>query len=724
MKPIFRFFAERHILANLLTIMVILLGLNTLLTIKRDIYPKVDFGQLTIITRYPGASPEDVEFNVTNKIERELKSVIGLDNVSSISMENVSVINAIIDIDAGDQEKVKSEIREAVARVTDFPPEVTESPRIVELYSTMFAVIEVGLSGEIPYRDLREHARLFEKKLKEVPGVADLDRVGWRAREIRVEVSPDEIADFQIPIREIIAAIQGRNIRGTAGSFESYTSERDLVTLAQFRDPREVGNVIVRSSFEGPLVRISDLAIVRDDFEDERVLSRMNGKAAISFRVTINESADVMRTCDAVKELIERERGNLPEEVEILYVNDLSRIVRSSFEVLLNNGLIGLLLVIIILPIFLTFRTAFWVAMGIPISLLGAIFLLPLFGAYLDTVLFTGLILVIGIIVDDAIIVAENVSSWRERGHPPLEAAVEGLHEVFRPVVTTVLTTFLVFAPMFFLPGLFGKYLIVIPLAISLALFVSLAESLELNPGDWNPMFGLGQVLLWNRRYDEAEVFLEKAISILPEVGDPYRELALLQLLRNGDRQESARVLNRAPVSVLREIADVGAPRQFILLRNVPDVLEPYVEDLDWMRWAELQLGKGNWDEAMAAYRSFIEDQEQAAGDPDRDFDSEVVANAALFNAAAGDVDRTYHWARLAMDTKDSWNSGPHSGWRTVERLARAFLWVGEWEPALLWIEHLLSRPAPISVQLLEIDPAFKPFIADPRFAALLEKYR
>ncbi|MFC1595495.1 efflux RND transporter permease subunit, partial [Gemmatimonadota bacterium] len=476
MKPFFRFFAERHILANLITIMVILLGLNTLLTIKRDIYPKVDFGQLMIITRYPGASPEDVEFNVTNKIERELKGVTGLDNVTSISMENVSVINAIIDIDAGNQEKVKSEIREAVARVTDLPPEVTESPQIEELHSTMFAVIEVGLSGEVPYRDLREQARLFEKKLKEVPGVASLDRIGWRAREIRVEVSPDEIAEYQIPIREIIAAIQGRNIRGTAGSLESYTSERDLVTLAQFRDPREVGNVIVRSSFEGPLVRIRDLAIVRDDFEDERVLSRMNGKAAISFRVAINESADVMRTCDAVKELIAKERENLPEEVEILYVNDLSRIVRSSFEVLLNNGLIGLLLVIIILPIFLTFRTAFWVAMGIPISLLGAIFLLPLFGVYLDTVLFTGLILVIGIIVDDAIIVAENVSSWQERGHAPLEAAVEGLNEVFRPVVTTVLTTFLVFAPMFFLPGLFGKYLIVIPLAISLALFVSLAE--------------------------------------------------------------------------------------------------------------------------------------------------------------------------------------------------------------------------------------------------------
>lgn len=487
MKSFFRFFAERHILANLMTIMIVLLGLNTLLTIKRDIYPQVDFGWMNVTTRYPGASPEDVELNVTNKLEEALKGVTGIKNFTSISMENISLISVIIDIDAPDSEKVKSEIREAVAGVTEFPPEVTDSPHIEELNSTMFPVIEVGMSGELPYRELRELARLFEKKLKNVPGVSHIDRVGWRAREIRVEVSPDAITEYQIPMREIIAAVQARNIRGTAGSFESYTSERDLVTLAQFRDPMEVGDVIVRSTFEGPLVRVRDLAVIRDDFEDERLISRMNGKAAVSFRVNMNNSADVIRTCDAVKELIAQESENMPEGVKILYVNDLSRIVSNSFEVLLTNGLIGLLLVVIILPIFLTFRTSFWVAMGIPISLLGAIYLIPLFGAYMDTVLLTGMILVIGIIVDDAIIVAENISSWREKGHSPLEAAVEGINEVFKPVVTTVLTTFLVFAPMFFLPGLFGKYLVVIPLAITLALFISLAEVMIILPAHLIP---------------------------------------------------------------------------------------------------------------------------------------------------------------------------------------------------------------------------------------------
>ena len=482
MKSFFRFFAERHILATLITLMIIMLGLSTLMKIKRDSYPQVDFGMMNITTRYPGASPEDVELNVTNKIEEELKSVTGIDRTTSYSMENVSVIYVIIDINESDQDEIKTEIREAVGRVTDFPVEVTESPLITELSSTEQPVIEVGLSGDLPYRELRKLARLFEKKLKAVSGVSRLERFGYRAREIKVEVSPKAVKRYQIPLREIIAAIQGRNIRGTAGSFESYTSEKNLVTLAQFRNPMEVGDVVVRSTFEGPLVKVKDLAIVKDDFEDERILSRMNGKSAISFLVYISESADVIRTCDAVKELVKKESKNLPESVEILSSNDVSHYVRNSFNVVISNGGIGLVLVVILLTIFLNIRTAFWVAMGIPVAMLGTIFLLPLFDVYLDTVTLSGMILVIGIIVDDAIIISENITRRREMGDAPLEAAVTGIHEVFRPVLTTVLTTFLVFAPMFFMPGLFGKYIVVIPLAISLALFISLGEAIVALP--------------------------------------------------------------------------------------------------------------------------------------------------------------------------------------------------------------------------------------------------
>ncbi|MEE9464440.1 MAG: efflux RND transporter permease subunit, partial [Candidatus Neomarinimicrobiota bacterium] len=400
MKSFFRFFAERHMLAYIITLMTILLGLTTILGIKRDLYPAVEFGIMRIMTRYPGASPEDVELNVTNKLEKEIRSVRGIKRVSSTSMENVSVIFVFVDIDAPDQDEIKNEIREAVGRITDFPAEVTDSPLIIDMKQSDNPVIEVGLTGDLPYRELREYARLFEKKLKRVSGISSLDRIGYRAREIRIEVSAQSVEDYQIPLREIIAAIQSRNIRGTTGAFESYTSEKDLVTLAQFKNPAEVGDVIVRSTFDGPVIKVKDLAVVLDDFEDLRLMSRIDGRAAISFNVHMNETADVIRTCDAVKELVEQERESLPEGVDLVLSDDSSVYVRNSFDVVLKNGAIGLVLVVLILPLFLNFRTAFWVAMGIPVAFLGTIFLLPHFGGYLDTITLTGMVLVIGIIVD------------------------------------------------------------------------------------------------------------------------------------------------------------------------------------------------------------------------------------------------------------------------------------------------------------------------------------
>ena len=477
MKAIFEFFTRRHILATLFTIGVVMLGLNSLRTLKRDQFPEVDIGEVVITTTYPGASPEDVELNVTNKLEDELKNVTGIDEIRSTSMENLSLIDVIIEPDTKDPDKVKSDIREAVGRVTDFPEEVTESPLVTEITTAIFPIIEVGITGDVEYRELREIARQFEKKLKEVPGVSRLEKYGYRAREIKVEVNPGRMEQYQVPLREIIMAVQARNIRLTGGTFESFTSEKNVVTLAQFREPLEVGDVIVRSTFEGPLIRVKDLAIIRDDFEEEDLISRMNGETAISFEVNKTESADVIRTVKAIKQLIREEasrgivggyidypqvetekrgligalksrfggQSDTPEiyrygPVQITTANDISGYVQDSFQTVLANGAIGLVLVVIMLTIFLNIRTAFWVAMGIPVAMAGVFFLMPFFGTYLDSISLASLILVIGIIVDDGIIISENIMFRRHLGESPLEAAVNGVNEVFFPVLTTAVS--------------------------------------------------------------------------------------------------------------------------------------------------------------------------------------------------------------------------------------------------------------------------------------------
>ena len=473
----FRFFAERHLLAYIITLLAILLGLSSLLTIKRDAFPSVEFGELLVTTTYPGASPEDVELSVTNKIEKELKEVTGIKRYLSWSMENLSSIHIVVDPDVEDEDKVVRDIREAVSRVTDLPAEVTESPLVTELSTQSFPMIEVGLAGDLPYGELREVARLFEKKLENVTGVARVERYGYQAREVQIEVNPDSLEEKEVSLVEVVRAIQMRNIRATGGAFESYTSEKNIVTLAQFRDPRAVGDVIVRTTFDGPSVKVRDLALINDGFEEAAVLSRVNGEKAISFVAFKSETADIIRTVDAIREMVAQERALLPDGVRVMISNDESKYVKDRLAIVRNNGVIGLALVMLVLALFLNVRIAFWVALGIPVAILGTIFMLPMFGSFLDSITMTAMVLVLGIIVDDAIIISESIYRQHERGLSPVDAAVAGVHDVFKPVLTTIFTTFIAFAPMFFMPGMLGKFVYVIPLVVTLALVISLVES-------------------------------------------------------------------------------------------------------------------------------------------------------------------------------------------------------------------------------------------------------
>ena len=483
MKSLIRFFADNHTLANVLTFLIVFLGVSALSVIQRDNFPSVDLLEMTVTTRYPGASPEDVELNVTNKIEEELEEVDGIERYTSFSMENISIVHIWIDRGAGDPEKIKTDVRDAVSRASDMPTEVDEDPLVEEITTaTAIPIIEVGLTGDVPYDQLRDTARRLERGLQSLSGVGSVSKYGYLDREIKVEVEKSAIERYQIPQHEIVKAIENRNIRATGGSFESYTSEKNIVTLAEFSDPMEVGEVIVRVREGGSTIRVKDLAVLRDDFEPAKVLSRMNGTSAISFLVFKKDRADIIRTVDAIKELIEKNKHRLPEGVSIEYSNDKSRLVKNRLQVVISNGLLGLVLVMIILGVFLDWRSALWVGLSIPVVLLGTLFMLPVFGAFLDTIAMGAMILVIGIIVDDGIVVAENIWRYREMGLRPLEAAVEGTYTVYKPVLTTIITTALAFLPMFFMTGTLGDFIYVIPLVVIIALLFSLVDTLFIMP--------------------------------------------------------------------------------------------------------------------------------------------------------------------------------------------------------------------------------------------------
>jgi multidrug efflux pump subunit AcrB len=325
-------------------------------------------------------------------------------------------------------------------------------------------------------------ARRTEKALQALPGVRSVTKYGYLDREIKVEIEQDALERYQVSSHEIVNAIENRNIRATGGSFESYTSEKNIVTLAEFTDPMEAAEVIVRVSEGGSTIRVKDLAELRDDFEPAKVLSRMNGRSAISFVVFKKESSDIIRTVDAVKQLVADSQDQLPEGISIEYSNDKSMLVTNRLNVVISNGLIGLALVMLMLTLFLDWHSAFWVAVSIPVVLLGTLFALPMFGAFLDTIAMGAMILVIGIIVDDGIIVAENIWRFREMGKAPLDAAVDGTNSVAKPVITTIITTALAFVPMFYMTGMLGDFIYVIPLVVVIALTVSLFDTLFIMP--------------------------------------------------------------------------------------------------------------------------------------------------------------------------------------------------------------------------------------------------
>lgn len=487
MRPLFRFFASRHLLALMFTTMVLVLGVGTLFQIQRDIFPEVELGEMIITTRYPGASPEDVELNVTNELEEEVRGVANLEKVVSYSMEGISVITVTIDINADNMEEIKDEVRRAVDRVTDLPEGVLEDPVITELDSSELPILEVGVAGNVSYRELRQTAHWFKNELLTVSGVADVDEVWYRDREVKVKVSTDAIDRYELALAQVAGAIERRNIRSTGGALESYSSEKSLVTLAQFDHPADVADVIVRSTFTSPIVTVEQVAQIEDTYEDSRVISHIEGQPAVTFQVKKKESADIIRTVDAIKQMATENEDLLPEGITVKYTNDQSYYVRNRFNVVLNNGAIGLALVIIILSIFLSLRVAFWVGLSIPVALLGVVFLLPLGGYYLDIISLASMLVVLGIIVDDGIIIAEKIVQYREGGADRLDAATRGVESVFQPVMTTLVTTFLAFAPMFFMQGIVGEFVRVIPLVISLALLVSLFEMVVALPGHLVP---------------------------------------------------------------------------------------------------------------------------------------------------------------------------------------------------------------------------------------------
>lgn len=475
MIDLLKFFAARTIVANIFTLGVITLGIGILTTLSFSEYPNIALGETRVTTIYPGASPEDVEVNVTNKLERELLTVFEIDTMRSVSSEGRSYIELELKTGA-DLEKANRRIRDAVQRVTDLPPEVTDAPHIFEQTSASFDFLTVGIAGGKSYSDLHTYIRQFEKKLRRIPGVGEIRFVGLRDREMRIELDPDRVAQYDLTLSDVVNAVRARSVALTGGTLESYVDEKNIVTLAELQTVEDTADVIVRPSANAPLIQLKDIGTVDRGFSRATETASINGHPVIALDVRKSEDGDVISTARAINTLIADERDRTGGAFQFHTGFDLSIDVWNRFSMVQTNGLIGLLLVMIVLGVVLSRRTAFWVAISIPVSIFGVVCFAPWFVGGLDSITLAALVLVIGIIVDDSVVVAEAIQSGMERGLAPLDAAAQGANRMLLPVVTGMLTTAIVFMPLFFLPGAVGAMTYVIPATVIIALTFSLIE--------------------------------------------------------------------------------------------------------------------------------------------------------------------------------------------------------------------------------------------------------
>ena len=484
MIAIIEFFLRRSIFGNILTVILIGWGIYVGLTINREALPNIDFDIVLVTTVFPGASPEEVEKLITNPIEDQLKSVEGIKEIRSSSIENRSGITVIIDPDAKNPRKVVEDIRSAVDRVTDLPADV-DRPLVLEITSSLTPVIEVSLfadENKIDYRTLREQAEILENALKQIDGVARIDRRGWLNREYIVKLDPIKIKNNYVGIEQILAGLKQRNINFPGGEVIINGASQVLRTVGELLEPKDVENFFIRSNELGQGIRIRDVGKVVDGFEEPLYIYRTNGKIAIDLIVLKKEKGDIIRVVEEVKKVANNYKQKLPEGIEVEFINDLSYYVKRRLNVLFNNAIGGFILVVGALFFFMGWRTALMVALAIPVSLGAALIIFNALGVTLNLISMVGMIIVVGILVDDAIVVSENFYRYLEEGYSTLEAAIKGTSEVVAPVFASVITTIVSFAPLLFVTGIFGKFLFTIPLVVIITLSASLFESFFILP--------------------------------------------------------------------------------------------------------------------------------------------------------------------------------------------------------------------------------------------------
>lgn len=477
MKLFIESFIKNRLFLYLGTVFILVSGIVSLLGLRRDAFPNVDMKQMVISTKFPGASPADVELRITYPIEEKLKEIDGIDEIRSFSRNSVSDIDVRVSLEEKDPEKVLNEIRRAVDNaMSEFPAQVTEKPKMTERKSGSFPILEFSIFGGKDEIELHTTAEFIEREIEKIQGVARVDVFGKRDREWHILVNANKLKRYSLDLNDIVNTIRNRNINIPAGSVDSEAAF-DLRIDGEFKHPSEIGKIPTRTNEIFSTVKLGDIARVEDTFEYPRFLAIANGKQGLILSVIKKEKADAIDVADNVHSKMWELSKAYPSGMKTFILNDEAKRTKNRLSVVSSNALIGFTIVFGILFLFLDFRTATLTSLSLPLSMLMTFAILPLFDVSFNMISMMGLIISLGMLVDNSIVISENIYTYLSEKDDTFTASLRGTVEMVVPILGSYLTTVTAFLPMLFMTGIMGKFIWEIPLVVIVSLTASLVES-------------------------------------------------------------------------------------------------------------------------------------------------------------------------------------------------------------------------------------------------------
>ncbi|AXG68857.1 multidrug resistance protein MdtB [Kordia sp. SMS9] len=479
MRKLIAYFIKHSVAVNIVIALFVVFGIYGAFTLNSSFFPLVDSKNVTINVTYPGASPQEIEEGIVLKIEDNLKGLNGVERVTSTSNENSGVIN--VEIEKGkDIDFMLLEIKNAVDRVPSFPTGM--EPLVVAKREAVRETISFAVSGDgIPLVTLKQIGRQIENDLRGIDGISQINITGYPDEEIEIAINESNLLAYNLSFAEVSDAINQASLITTGGTIKTSAEEYLIRANARSYYADELSNLVVKSDASGRIIRLKDVASVRDQFSETPNANYFNGNLSINISITSTNTEDLISSAEKTKEYIE-EFNQKYENVQLDVVGDRSKTLVQRTELLTENAMIGMALVLIFLSLFLNTRLAFWVAFGLPVAFLGMFMLAGYFNVTINVLSLFGMIIVIGILVDDGIVIAENIYQQYEKGKSPEEAAIDGVMEVLPAIISAIVTTILAFSIFLFLDGRIGDFFGEVSVVVMLTLIVSLVEALIILP--------------------------------------------------------------------------------------------------------------------------------------------------------------------------------------------------------------------------------------------------